>query len=223
MKFNPASTYLVKVTIFLLITILVYCYLGTTGLMPGPYRRTAGFDDLFTAGFKSVFNYGFHFLLFVLALYAANPKFNFVIESAVVSAVIQTIFFALTFYRVISLNHFLTGILACLAVMAVLIDNLYVRKMKSARVGFVIIFSIIYGIWLGNTFLYTGFSPESNLELLAVINAGIVVAQLCIIALAFIFLGKLLANNKNYRKLVLIPLTAISFAVVALWGIKQII
>lgn len=223
MKLHLTSNnyYLLKVALFFLITLLVYFYFGTIE-SAGNKLNSHNLVNVATAGVKSIYSYGLYFFIFILGLFVANPKLNVMLESAIVAAIIQFLFFTLTVYGVININFFIGEMLVAIAITSVLIDNLYSRKIRGARIGFTIAFSIVYGVWMGNYFLYSGLSPQSNLEILLAVNIGIVAAQITIVILAFLLLGKLLANNKNYRNLVVIPLSIISFLVMSIWMLRQI-
>ena len=214
--------YLLKVAFFFLVTLVVYFYFGNIEAANNKLNNS-NFFNLTAAGVKSIYFSGIHFFIFTLGLFVVNPKLNLMLESAIVAAIIQFLFFTLTVYGAINLNYFIVEMLVGIAITSVLIDNLYTRKIRGARIGFSIAFSMVYGVWLANYFLYSGISPQSNLEVLLAVNAGITAAEISVVALAFLLLGKLLADTKNYRSLVVIPLTVISFLVITIWAVRQLI
>lgn len=213
--------YLLKVAFFFSVTLVVYFYFGNIETA-GDKLTNNNLSNVTIAGLKSIYASGIYFFIFTLALFVANPKLNIMLESAIVAAVIQFLFFTLTVYGAISLNFFIVEILVGIAIASVILDNLYSRKIRGPRIGFTIAFSIVYGVWMADYFLYSGLSPQSNLEILLAVNIGIAAAQITIVILAFLLLGKLLANNKNYRSFVVIPLSIMSFLVMSIWILKQI-
>lgn len=214
--------YPLKVAFFFAVTLLVYFYFGNIE-GTGDKLSNNSLANVTVAGVKSIYSSGMYFFIFILGLFVANPKLNLMLESAIVASMIQFLFFTLTFYGAISLNSFIVEILVGIAIASVLIDNLYSRKIRGARIGFTIAFSMVYGVWLANYFLYSGLSPQSNLEIILAVNMGITAAQISIVILAFLLLGKLLADNKSNRNLVVIPLSIMSFLVIGMWLLRQII
>lgn len=213
--------YLLKVAFFFSVTLVAYFYFANIETA-GDKLTNNNLSNVTIAGLKSIYASGIYFFIFTLALFVANPKLNIMLESAIVAAVIQFLFFTLTVYGAISLNFFIVEILVGIAIASVILDNLYSRKIRGPRIGFTIAFSIVYGVWMADYFLYSGLSPQSNLEILLAVNIGIAAAQITIVILAFLLLGKLLANNKNYRSFVVIPLSIMSFLVMSIWILKQI-
>lgn len=215
------SYYPLKVAFFFSVTLLVYYYFGNIEVT-GDKLNNNSLANITVAGVKSIYSSGIYFFIFILGLFVANPKLNLMLESAIVAAMIQFLFFTLTVYGAINLNSFIVEMLVGIAIISVLIDNLYSRKIRGARIGFTIAFSIVYGVWLANYFLYSGLSPQSNLEILLAVNMGITAAQISIVILAFLLLGKLLADNKSNRNLVVIPLSIMSFLVIGIWFLRQL-
>ena len=209
---HPSNNlYLIKVSLFLSITLLACFYFIRGGHQPANSDISGSFPGLMIAGGKSIYFSGLQFILFTFSLFVANPKFNLMIESAIVIAITQTLFFLLTINGVITINNFIVEMLVAIGIAGVLVDNVYSVKIKGPRIGFSITFSIVYGIWLANQFKSNGITAAYALENLIAINAGIIIAQLSVVILAFFLFGKLLADNNRYRGFVVMPFTFVSF------------
>jgi hypothetical protein len=217
MKRNLTSTnlYFIKVALFFSTTLIACYYLNPA---TGYFSFSAGnnFTDLAVAGIRGICSSGFHFILFTFSLFVVNPKLNQMLESALVFVILQTVFFSLTASGAINLNGYLVEMLVGIAIVCVLIDNLYSRKIRTARLGFTIAFGIVYGIWLATSFHVNGISAQHNLETIIAINAGIFITEISIVLIAFLLFGKLLTNNNKYREFVVLPMTVIAFLLIGL-------
>ena len=213
MKIEHTSNnlYVIKVSLFLSITLLACLYLTHSSRQLATDEISGGWPGLIIAGGKTIYFSGFQFILFTFSLFVANPRFNLMLESALVIAITQTLFFVLTINGAINVHNFIVEMLVAITIAAVLVDNIYSNKIRGPRIGFSIAFSMLYGVWLANLFKASGITSSYALENLMAINAGIITAQLSVVVLTFFLFGKLLADNKRYRDFVVVPFTFISF------------
>ncbi|HMO62802.1 MAG TPA: hypothetical protein PKC39_10750 [Ferruginibacter sp.] len=216
LQFTGNSIYLLKAIGFLCITAIAYYYFGNTTIREYSIPNNK-LTTVFGAGFNAILYAGIHFYIFIHSLHAPNPKPQHFTESIVVAAIVQFLFFILGFYDILSIPHFVCELLLLFAIAGVLTDNIYSRKIVSARTGFTIAFSILYGLWLSGYFRSSGIPPQSNLEVMIALYAGISLAQACICLVAFVVLGKILFANKNYREIVALPLSILSLLAIMVW------
>jgi len=173
-------------------------------------------------GYKHILPIGFDHILFVLSLYLLSPNIKSIALQSAAFTVAHSITLALAMYGVISPAPEIVEPLIALSIMYVAFENIFSPRLKPTRIGVVFLFGLVHGMGFAGTLSQLGLPQNAYLLSLVMFNIGVELGQLSVILLAFILFGKWFGGKKIYRPVVVIPLSAIIFAVAGYWTFERL-
>lgn len=174
---------------------------GETTAPPATPTRTTQAENWIISGYRHVIPLGLDHLLFILGLFLLAPRWKPLMGQSLIFTLAHSITLALCIFGIISLPSRLVEILIAASIAWIGIENLLLREMKPSRLFLVFGFGLLHGMGfasvlkekLGNL---TG--KQLALPLLG-FNLGVELAQITVLAVAFLILLPLRKWTRNFQ------------------------
>lgn len=150
-------------------------------------------------GFIHVLPLGFDHLLFILALFLLSRSWKPLLFQSLLFTVAHTLTLGLTASGVIAPRSEIIEALVALSIVALAVENLFVKKVSRSRVALVFVFGLVHGMAFASA-LSTLIAPgEGFLVRLIFANLGVELAQVVILAVAWVVTMKW-DETSRYKK-----------------------
>jgi len=173
-------------------------------------------------GYTHILPLGFDHILFVLSLYLLSPKLKPVLYQATAFTVAHSVTLGLSMYHVIKPPTNIVEPVIALSIMYVALENIFSPKLKKSRIGVVFLFGLVHGMGFASALGQLGLPQKSYLTSILMFNLGVELGQITVILSAYLLFGKWFGNKPWYRKVIVIPLSAIIAAIACFWTIQRI-
>ena len=173
-------------------------------------------------GYQHILPLGFDHILFVLSLFLLSPKLKPVLWQATAFTIAHSVTLGLAMYNVIKVPSNIIEPLIALSIMYVALENIFSPRLKTSRIGVVFIFGLVHGLGFAGALGTLGLPQNAYLLSLIMFNVGVELGQLTVILLAFFILAKWFGQKPYYRKVIVIPLSAIIALIAAFWTIQRL-
>lgn len=173
-------------------------------------------------GYKHIIPLGFDHILFILSLFLLQPKLKQLLWQATAFTVAHSITLSLTMFHVIVASPKLIEPLIALSIMYVALENIFVNKVRAARLGIVFIFGLVHGMGFASALGQLGLPQNAYLLSLVMFNIGVELGQITIILLAYFLIGKWFGNKPYYRKYFVIPISVVIACIAAYWTVQRL-
>ena len=174
-------------------------------------------------GYKHILPLGFDHILFVLSLYLLSPNIKSIALQSGAFTIAHSITLALAMYGVISPAPEIVEPLIALSIMYVAFENIFSPRLRSTRIGVVFLFGLVHGMGFAGALSQLGLPQNAYLLSLVMFNIGVELGQLTVILLAFFLFGKWFGGKKIYRPAIVVPLSAVIFAVAGYWTFERLL
>ena len=173
-------------------------------------------------GYKHILPLGFDHILFVLSLFLLSPKLKPVLWQATAFTIAHSVTLGLAMYNVIKIPSHIIEPLIALSIMYVALENIFSPRLKTSRIGVVFLFGLVHGLGFAGALGSLGLPQNAYLLSLIMFNVGVELGQLTVILLAYFLLARWFGKKPYYRKVIVIPLSAIIASIAAFWTIQRI-
>ncbi|HEY4323858.1 MAG TPA: HupE/UreJ family protein [Mucilaginibacter sp.] len=173
-------------------------------------------------GYKHILPLGFDHILFILSLFLLSPKLKPVLWQATAFTIAHSVTLGLTMYHVIIPPSRIVEPVIALSIMYVALENIISPKLKTSRIGVVFLFGLVHGMGFASALGHLGLPKNSYLIGLVMFNVGVELGQITIILLAYFLLARWFGDKPYYRKLIVIPLSAIITVIAFYWTIQRL-
>lgn len=173
-------------------------------------------------GYKHILPLGFDHILFVLSLFLLSPKLKPVLWQATAFTIAHSVTLGLAMYNVIKIPPYIIEPLIAVSIMYVALENIFSPRLKTSRIGVVFLFGLVHGLGFAGALGSLGLPQNAYLLSLIMFNVGVELGQLTVILLAYFLLARWFGKKPYYRKVVVIPLSAIIASIAAFWTIQRI-
>jgi hypothetical protein len=171
-------------------------------------------------GYEHILPLGLDHILFVVSLYLLSPKLKLVLWQSLAFTIAHSVTLCLAMYRVIMIPSFIIEPLIALSIVYVALENVFIQRLKPARIGVVFLFGLVHGMGFAGALSNLGLPRESFFSSLLLFNVGVELGQLTVILALYFLAGKWFGNKPWYRKYIVIPVS-ILIAVVALYWFAE--
>jgi hydrogenase/urease accessory protein HupE len=173
-------------------------------------------------GFTHIIPLGLDHILFVLGIFLLSAKLRPVLTQVTAFTIAHSITLGLTIYGVVSMSSRIVEPLIALSIAYVAIENLVTTQLKPWRVGIVFGFGLLHGLGFAGVLRELGLPRSEFLTGLIAFNAGVEIAQLCVIAVAWMMIVSWAGTKTWYRQRLLVP-SSLAIAVTGvIWMIERI-
>ena len=203
----------------------------TDGVMSPPFELNAAYTpkpftqvaaEYTVLGFEHIVPKGIDHILFVLGLFLLSVKLRPLLLQVTAFTLAHSITLGLTIYGVISLPPSIVEPLIALSIVAVGIENIFVKTVKIRRIVVVFLFGLLHGMGFAGVLSQLGLPESDFVTALVFFNIGVEAGQLFVIAVAFFCVFWLLKNQQLYRQWVVIPVSALISLIGLYWTYERL-
>jgi hypothetical protein len=174
-------------------------------------------------GFRHIIPEGLDHILFVLGIFLLTTELKPILIQVTAFTVAHSVTLGLSMYGVISLSPGIVEPLIALSVGYVAIENIVVGRMTLWRPAVVFGFGLLHGLGFAGALRELRLPKSEFLPALVSFNLGIELAQLAIVAAAFLTIAMWHRDKPWYRPRFVLPASA-AIAVIALfWTVQRIV
>ena len=173
-------------------------------------------------GFEHIVPKGADHILFVLGLFLLSVRLRPLLLQVTAFTLAHSITLGLTIYGAISLSPSVIEPLIALSIVAVGVENVFVKELKTRRVVIVFLFGLLHGMGFAGVLSGLGLPESDFLTALIFFNLGVEAGQLAVIATAFLLVFWLLKNPQRYRQWVVIPTSILISLIGILWTYERV-
>ena len=174
-------------------------------------------------GYNHILPLGPDHIMFVLSLFMLSPKLKPLLWQATAFTVAHSITLGLAMYDIISPPANIVEPLIALSILYVSLENIFSPRLKASRIGIVFLFGLVHGMGFAGALGKLGLPQDAYLLSLVMFNIGVELGQLTIILSASFLLGKWFGNKSYYRRLIVIPVSAVIAIVSAVWAVQRLL
>ena len=203
----------------------------TDGVMSPPFELNAAYTpkpftqvatEYTVLGFEHIVPKGIDHILFVLGLFLLSVKLRPLLLQVTAFTLAHSITLGLTIYGVISLPPSIVEPLIALSIVAVGIENIFVKTVKIRRIVVVFLFGLLHGMGFAGVLSQLGLPESDFVTALVFFNIGVEAGQLFVIAVAFLCVFWLLKKQQLYRQWVVIPVSALISLIGLYWTYERL-
>ena len=203
----------------------------TDGVMSPPFELNAAYTpkpftqvaaEYTVLGFEHIVPKGIDHILFVLGLFLLSVKLRPLLLQVTAFTLAHSITLGLTIYGVISLPPSIVEPLIALSIIAVGIENIFVKTVKIRRIVVVFLFGLLHGMGFAGVLSQLGLPESDFVTALVFFNIGVEAGQLFVITVAFLCVFWLLKNQQLYRQWVVIPVSALISLIGLYWTYERL-
>ncbi len=173
-------------------------------------------------GYLHILPLGFDHILFVLSLYLLSPKWKPILWQATAFTVAHSITLGLAMYGVITPPPAIVEPLIAISIMVVALENIISQGLRRSRIGVVFFFGLIHGLGFAGALSELGLPPKHFLTTLITFNVGVELGQITVILLAFLLFGLWFREKPYYRRVIVVPLSAVIMLIAGYWTVERI-
>jgi hydrogenase/urease accessory protein HupE len=176
-----------------------------------------------TLGFRHILPEGLDHILFVLGLFLLATQWRPLLVQVTSFTVAHSVTLGLTMYGVVALSPRIVEPLIALSVAYVAIENVFTRRLTLWRPAVVFGFGLLHGMGFADALRQLRLPRAEFLPALVSFNVGIELAQLSVIAAAFVAVAMWHRDKPWYRVRVVLPASAAIAAVGLFWTVERIV
>ncbi len=171
-------------------------------------------------GFEHILPLGLDHILFVLGLFLLSVHWRPLLWQITAFTVAHSVTLALSMYGVFSLPSQLVETLIAASIAYVAVENILTSRLHAWRPAIVFCFGLLHGLGFASVLQELGLPRDQFVPALISFNIGVELGQVAVVALAFVAVGWL-RDREDYRKLVVIPCSAVIAAMGIYWAIER--
>ena len=179
------------------------------------------------SGFEHILPKGLDHILFILGIFLLSIHLRPLLWQVTMFTIAHTITLGLSMNGVITLPANIVEPLIALSIAFIAIENILSPKLHKSRLFIVFGFGLLHGLGFASVLTDFGMPENDFATALISFNIGVEIAQLAIILIAYLFLGyglrRHLADDQQYRKIVVIPGSLIIASIGLYWTYDRII
>jgi hydrogenase/urease accessory protein HupE len=173
-------------------------------------------------GFLHILPQGLDHILFVLGIFLLTTKLRPILAQVTAFTVAHSVTLGLTMYGIVSLSALVVEPLIALSVAYVAIENIVTSKLTPWRTAVVFAFGLLHGMGFADALKELRLPRGEFVPALVSFNVGIELAQLAVIAAAFISIAAWHREKPWYRTRFVVPGSAAIAATGLFWTAQRI-
>lgn len=175
-----------------------------------------------TVGFMHIVPKGADHILFILGIYLLSVRLKPLLWQVTMFTVAHTITLGLSMNGLISISPEIVEPLIALSIAYVGIENIYSSKLYKHRLFLVFGFGLLHGLGFAGVLTDFGMPTDDFVTALVSFNVGVELGQLAVITLAFLIVGLWFRSRQWYRKVIVVPGSAIISIVGLAWTLDRL-
>lgn len=173
-------------------------------------------------GFEHIVPKGADHLLFILGIFLLSVRLRPLLWQVTMFTLAHTITLGLSMNGVISLPANIVEPLIALSIAYIGFENIFHKSLHRSRLALVFVFGLLHGLGFAGVLADFGMPEDDFAVALISFNVGVELAQLTVIALAFAAVGFWFRHKEWYRKVIIIPGSAMISITGLLWTLQRI-
>jgi hypothetical protein len=173
-------------------------------------------------GFTHIVPNGFDHMLFVLGIFLLSRRMPQVLAQVSAFTVAHSITLALSVYGLVSVSPGVVEPLIAVSIAYVAIENIFLSELKAWRIALVFAFGLLHGMGFAGALRELGLPRSEFVLALATFNLGVEAGQLAVIGAAFLLVGWYCGSRPWYRRLVVMPASALIACTALYWTIQRL-
>ncbi|BDI32850.1 hypothetical protein CCAX7_49010 [Capsulimonas corticalis] len=173
-------------------------------------------------GFTHILPEGLDHILFVLGLFLLSTKLKPLLWQITAFTVAHSLTLGLSLYGIVRLPSSIIEPVIAASIAFVAIENICTTELKPWRPFVVFAFGLVHGMGFAGALKDLGLQKHDFLTALVGFNVGVELGQLSVVALAFLCVGWF-RKRANYRRIIVVPASAIIAAIAVFWTIQRTI
>ena len=182
----------------------------------------ATFGAYLPIGFEQMLPKGLDHILFVLGLFFFSTRPGALIWQVTAFTLAHTLTLALGALGWVNLPDAIVAPLVAVSILYVAVDNLFAQRLTPWRPALIFGFGLLHGLGLASDLVEVGLPPGQVMPALIGFNIGVELAQLTVIALAFLAVGPWFRSKPWYGTRVAMPASVVIAAVGAYWFVEGV-
>jgi hypothetical protein len=187
-----------------------------------PPSRVEIVEQYLLLGFEHILPHGLDHILFVLGIFLLTTKLRPIVIQVTAFTFAHSVTLGLTMYGVISLPPRIDEPLIAVSVAYVAIENIVTPRLTPWRPVLVFAFGLLHGMGFAEALRELRLPRSEMIPALVSFNVGIEVAQLTIIALAFVSIAAWYRDKAWYRTRCVVPGSAAIAAIGLFWTVQRV-
>lgn len=175
------------------------------------------------AGFEHILPLGFDHILFILGIFLMSAHIRPILMQVTMFTIAHSITLSLAMLNIFSLPSNIVEPLIALSIAYVGIENIFMRKVKPQRLIIIFSFGLLHGMGFASMLADFGMPNNAFATALIFFNVGVELGQITIIALAFFSLTLWFRKKSWYKKVIVIPISALISIVGLYWTYDRIV
>jgi HupE / UreJ protein len=173
-------------------------------------------------GFVHVIPKGFDHILFIIGIFLVNNAWKPVLWQCSVFTLAHSITLALCASGLIFPNTKWVEVVIAISILIIALENIFQHKMNSWRLVIIFIFGLIHGMGFANALQELGLPSNFFWGSLIAFNAGVELAQISIVLLAWFGLARWINTKFWYRQRFVTPISICIGIIATYWVVERI-
>ncbi|PYR94423.1 MAG: hypothetical protein DMG19_00290 [Acidobacteria bacterium] len=173
-------------------------------------------------GFTHIVPKGLDHMLFVLGIFLLSRRFRQVLAQVSAFTIAHSITLALSIYGVVSVSPNIVEPLIAVSIAYVAVENIFMCELRPWRLALVFGFGLLHGMGFAGALKELGLPRSEFVTALVTFNFGVEAGQLAVICAAFLLVGWYCGNRPWYRRLVVVPASAMIACTAVYWTLQRL-
>jgi hydrogenase/urease accessory protein HupE len=187
-----------------------------------PSGRTTIALRYLALGFTHIVPKGLDHTLFVLGIFLLSRRVRQVLAQVSAFTIAHSVTLALSIYGIVSVSPNIVEPLIAVSIAYVAIENIFMSELKPWRVALVFAFGLLHGMGFAGALKELGLPRSEFVTALITFNIGVEAGQLAVICTAFLAVGWYCGNRHWYRRLVVVPASAMIACTAVYWTVERL-
>ena len=175
---------------------------------------------LLTMGYRHIVPEGLDHILFVVCLFLLSPKLKPLLIQVTAFTVAHSVTLGLAMMGLVLLPSRLVETIIALSIVVMAVENLFMREVKPWRWILVFVFGLIHGLGFAGSFSQLQLSDGDALRSLLLLNIGIELGQLSVVAVCVV-LTCWMWRYAWYTRFVIMPISGGIAGLAGWWTIER--
>ena len=178
--------------------------------------------DYIIIGFEHILPAGLDHILFIIGLFLLSPRLKPLLWQVTMFTLAHSLTLGLAMTGVIALPAQIVEPLVALSIAWIGIENIRRARLENSRLIIIFLFGLLHGLGFAGVLSEFGMPRDSFLVALISFNIGVEFGQLAIILMAFVAVYAIMHRQELYRRIVVIPVSALITLTGLFWTIERV-
>ena len=188
-----------------------------------PPTRLQVIEQYLVLGFEHILPKGLDHILFILGIFLLTTRLRPILAQVTAFTIAHSITLGLTMYGVVSLPSRIVEPLIAVSIAYVAIENVVTTELKPWRPAVVFAFGLLHGMGFAGVLRELKLPRGEFVPALVSFNVGIELAQLAVVATAYLLVAAWFRQRAWYRPRFVVPASMAIAATGLFWTLQRIV